>query len=156
MRSYEPHYFEDLEAGQRFETPGRTISQAVVDQYAMVSGDWAEHHTNREYAEETMYGDRIAHGFLVFSVGTGLLYQTGVLSRTLGAVTEVTVSFPNATYVGDTVSGQFEVAERSEDAPFGSMGLVSIEGELTNQHGAVVCHTEADLLVERRDGSGGG
>jgi len=149
VTSYRPHSFEDFEEGQKFETPGRTLSQAFVDQYAMVSGDWAEHHTNQEYAEETIYGDRIAHGFLVFSVGTGLLYQTGVFSRTLTAVTEVSVKFPNATYVGDTISGEFEITHTSSDAPFDSVGTVGITGEMTNQNGALVCLTEAEFLVER-------
>lgn len=148
MTSYKPHYFEDFEEGQTFDAPGRTLSQAFVDQYAMVSGDWAEHHTNQEYAEETIYGDRIAHGFLVFSVGTGLLYQTGVFSRTLTAVTEVSVKFPNATYVGDTVSGVFEITETNEEAPFPSVGTVEIKGKMTNQNDALVCLTEAEFLVE--------
>lgn len=151
MTSYEPHYFEDCEEGQTFETAGRTVTQSSVDQYAMVSGDWAEHHTNREYAEESIYGDRIAHGFLVFSVGTGLLHRTGVFSRTLSAVTEVTVKFPNPTYVGDTVSGEFEITEKSEEAPFEEVGTVGVKGKMTNQHGALVCLTEADLLVERNE-----
>jgi acyl dehydratase len=147
--SYKPHSFEDFEEGQTFETPGRTLSQAFVDQYAMVSGDWAEHHTNQEYAEDELYGDRIAHGFLVFTVGTGLLYQTGVFSRTLTAVTEVSVKFPNPTYVGNTISGEFEITKTSEEAPFESVGTVGIKGKLTNQDDMLVCLAEAEFLVKR-------
>jgi acyl dehydratase len=34
-----PRYFEDLEIGQGFETPGRTITEADVVSFASISGD---------------------------------------------------------------------------------------------------------------------
>jgi acyl dehydratase len=150
MPRYETHYLEDLEAGQTFETPARTVTETAVEQFAMVSGDWVEHHTNQEYAEETMYGDRIAHGLLVASIATGLLYQSGVFGRSLSAVTELDLKFPNATYLDDTISGELDVIDTTEEGPFDSMGIVPVEGTMTNQHGAPVCLLEADLLIKKR------
>jgi acyl dehydratase len=150
MTRYDSHSLEDLHEGQTFETPARTVTETMVEQFAMVSGDWVEHHTNQEYAEETMFGDRIAHGMLIVSIGTGLLYQSGAFGRNLSAVTETNVKFPNATYIDDTISGEMEVVELSENGPFDGVGTVTIKGKITNQHGALVCLIEADLLVEKR------
>jgi acyl dehydratase len=148
MVSYEPHYFGDFEEGQTFSSVERTITQGMVDQFAMITGDWAEHHTSEEYAADSMFGGRIAHGFLVYSAGTGLLYQTGVFTRSLVAVTEVSISFPNPTYVGDTISVEFTVTDTTERAPFEDMGTVEIDAEITNASGATVCDTEAGFIVE--------
>lgn len=151
MTSYRPHYFEDLEEGETFETGARTVSQSLVDQYSMVSGDWAEHHANRQYAEDSIYGDRVAHGFLVFSMGTGLLYQSGVFNHTLGTVTDVRVRFTNPTYVGDTISVEFTIREKIEGTPFDDMGKVRIKARITNQEDDLVCLTDAGFYVEYRN-----
>lgn len=150
MTSYELHYFEDLESGQTFRTRERTITEATIEQYAMLSGDWVEHHTSAPYADESMYGDRTAHGGLVFAIGTGLLYQTGALSRTMRAVTGTELTFPNPTYVGDTLSGEMTVLETTADAPFDAVGTVTLDGVVENQRDQTVCRIEADVLVDRR------
>ena len=71
--SYEPHAFEDFDAGQTFLSPGRTITESDVVLQSMLSGDWTEFHTNDEYAEESAFGERIAHGPLTFSVAIGVM-----------------------------------------------------------------------------------
>lgn len=119
----------------------------------MISGDWFAHHTSQPDAEESIYGDRIAHGMLVFSVGTGLLYQSGVFTESLVAVTDVELEFPTPTFVGDTVGGTFEITRIDPDGGRAEHhGRVSITGRMTNERGAPVCVSDADFLVRKRAG----
>lgn len=74
-----PMYFEDFEVGQRFVTPGRTVTEADVVNFAGVSGDYNPIHTDAEFAKSTPFGQRIAHGLLVLAMLTGLRQRTGHL-----------------------------------------------------------------------------
>ena len=65
-------YFDDLEVGQTFESAGRTITNHDVMTFAGLSGDNNELHTNDEYARNSPFGQRIAHGLLVVAITTGL------------------------------------------------------------------------------------
>ncbi|MBI4736196.1 MAG: dehydratase, partial [candidate division NC10 bacterium] len=58
-------YYEDFQVGQEWTSPGRTITEADVTAFAMLSGDWDEIHTNEEFSkQESAYKTRIAHGML--------------------------------------------------------------------------------------------
>lgn len=67
--------FEDVEVGGSFTTAGRTVTEADIVNFAGVSGDFYYPHTDEERMKETGFGGRIAHGALVFSVMTGLVWQ---------------------------------------------------------------------------------
>jgi len=41
--------------------------------FAAFSGDWNPLHTDDEYAKKGPFGERIAHGFLVLAVASGLM-----------------------------------------------------------------------------------
>ena len=79
--SYEPHYFEDLEEGQTFESAGRTVTETDFVMHSAFAGDWTELHTNTEYAEDGPFGARIAQGPMTFILSTGLFQRTGVVER---------------------------------------------------------------------------
>ena len=65
-------YFEDFEIGDEAKTAGRTITETDIVNFAGITGDWNEIHTNKELAERGPFKQRIAHGALVFSIATGL------------------------------------------------------------------------------------
>lgn len=151
MPSYRTQYLEDVTAGDVFAVGERTVTEALIDQFAMLSGDWFDHHTSRPAADDSIYGERIAHGMLVFSLGTGLLYQSGVFTDSLVAVTEVSVEFPTPTYVGDTVSGEFEITSVNPDGGRSDdHGKVSVEGRMTNTRGVPVCSSDSSFVVRKR------
>ena len=63
MSQYKPRgfYFEDFEVGQKSDTVGRTITEADIVAFAGLSGDYNQIHTDVQFAENTPYGQRIAH-----------------------------------------------------------------------------------------------
>jgi acyl dehydratase len=149
--SYEPQFFEDLTVGKRFESAGRTITEADVGAHSMFSGDWTEVHTNAEYAGETWFGERIAHGPLTFSVTTGLFARCGVMERAVVAFLGVDeLRFPRPVHVGDTVSATFEVTDRRELESRDDAGVVEFDTEVTDADDEPVLTMTMRFMFARR------
>ena len=131
-------FFEEFELGQRVITPGRTITETDIVNFAGLSGDFYQLHTDAEYGKTTPYGQRIAHGVLVLSIATGLTAQTGVLEGTALAFREINNwKFVLPVFIGDTVHAQLEVIE-TKPLPRIDGGSVRIKVEIKNQDNKVV------------------
>ena len=61
------YYFEDLREGMR-DVYAKTITDADVMSFAGISGDTNPIHLNHEFASETMFEGRVAHGMLTASL----------------------------------------------------------------------------------------
>ena len=60
--------FEQFEIGDRYESQGRTVTEADVVAFAGLSGDFNPLHTNAEFGKTTPFGERIAHGMLIMAI----------------------------------------------------------------------------------------
>lgn len=60
------YYFEDLEEGMT-DVFAKTVTDADIITFAGISGDTNPVHLNHEFASETMFEGRIAHGMLTAS-----------------------------------------------------------------------------------------
>jgi len=150
--SYEPHHFEDFEEGQTFESAGRTVTETDFVTHSMVTGDWTELHTNKEYAEDGNFGERVAHGPMTFSLATGFVYRCGFLERTVLAFLGMNyMDIPNPVFVDDTVSLDMEVTDVSEISSRDDSGLVVIDSTMTNQEDTVVFEGDMKFLIERQE-----
>jgi len=69
-------FFERAAVGDRMITQGRTITEADVTNFAGVSGDFNHLHTDGARMADSAFGERIAHGMLVLSAATGLIWQS--------------------------------------------------------------------------------
>ena len=100
-------YFEDLSVGQSAEY-GKTVTEADILLFSAVSGDNNPVHLNAEYAENSMFKSRIAHGML--SAG----FISAVLGTRLpgeGAIyLGQTLKFKAPVRIGDTVTATATVA----------------------------------------------
>jgi acyl dehydratase len=65
-------FFEEFEVGAARETTGRTITEADIVLHAGQTGDFYPHHMDAEWCRTQPFGQRMAHGTLVFSVGVGM------------------------------------------------------------------------------------
>ncbi|ADQ69346.1 monoamine oxidase [Halogeometricum borinquense] len=149
--SYEPHYFEDFEEGKEFESVGRTVTEADFMMHSALSGDWTELHTNKEYAEDTQFGQRIAHGPMTFVQSTGFVYRSGIVERTAIAFLGMNyMDLPNPVFIGDTLSQTMVVSERKDVGSRDDAGLVVLDVEMTKQDGTVVLEGDMKFLVKTR------
>lgn len=150
--SYEPHHFEDFEEGQTFESVGRTVTETDFVLHSAFAGDWTELHTNRHYAEDEYFGERVAHGPMTFILATGFVYRCGFLERTVLAFLGMNyMDIPAPVRMDDTISLDMEVTETKELSSRDDSGLVVIDTEMTNQEGETVFSGDMKFLVKRRD-----
>jgi 3-hydroxybutyryl-CoA dehydratase len=143
------YYFEDFHVDSVFETRGRTITEADLVNFAGLSGDFIELHTNEEYARQSPFGRRIAHGALIFSISTGLMTQMNLVNDTVLAFYGVDkLRFTKPVFIGDTVRVTKRVTEvHARDA---DRGVVTFETTVMNQNGERVIVYLDKLLVKRK------
>lgn len=142
-------YFEDFENAGELTTRGRTITEADIVLFAGLTGDFVELHTNEEFARQTPFGRRVAHGAFVFGVSVGLSTRTNLLDDTLLAFAGVDkLRFMAPVFIGDTIRVTKRVAERKELGP--AQGTVVFETRVLNQREEVVLIYFDKMLLKRR------
>ena len=146
-------YFDDVEIGQQWESPGRTITEADVVQFAGVSGDFNPVHMDHEFARSTAFRRPIAHGLLIFSAASGLSVSCPFM-RTLAFLQIREWTFRNAVFFGDTIHVQGEVLHKESRAR-GRRGEITWGRRIVNQQGKIVQEGVLVTLVEGRGGRGG-
>jgi acyl dehydratase len=142
-------FFDEFEVGDSVESVGRTVTEADIVNFAALSGDYNLIHTDAEYAKQTMFGERIAHGMLGLSIATGLAVQLGFINETVIAFMGVDWKFRAPIKIGDTIHVRAEVAETKLAARLGG-GLVTFNVEVLNQHGQASQKGTWTMLVKNR------
>jgi acyl dehydratase len=97
-----------IEIGAQLKGRGRTIGEADITSFAALTGDWHPQHADAEWAEESPFGERIAHGMLVLSYAIGLLPIDPDRVVALRAVRNVVFKRPVG--IGMTIRAEAEVA----------------------------------------------
>ncbi len=140
-------YFEEFEAGQKMTTVGRTITEADVVNFAGVSGDYNLIHTDLTYADNSFFGQRVAHGLLVLSVASGLAMRSGILEGTVIAWRDIRDwRFSQPVFIGDTVRAEMEVVE-TKPMPRLDGGQVDLRLKIINQDDNAVMRGNWGILV---------
>jgi len=143
-------YFEELEIGEAAESPGRTITEADIVQFAGLSGDYNPLHTDSEYAKTTIFGERVAHGLLGLSIASGLAWRTGLMEGTAEALIGIDWKFRAPIRIGDTIRLRAEVKQKKEMSRLGG-GFVTFSTTLFNQRDEVTQKGTWVLLVRSRE-----
>jgi len=146
-------YFEDLEIGASFTSPGRTITETDVISFAGVSGDYNELHTNAEYAAGTSFGQRIAHGLLGLAVASGLIGRMGLFEGTAIAFVGLEWKFKAPIFINDTVHVRTQVEKARAMRAIGG-GMVILKIVLSNQRGEAVQEGTWRALLKSRTSEG--
>ncbi len=131
-------------------TAGRTVTETDIVNFAGITGDWNEIHTNKELAERGMFKQRIAHGALIFSIATGLSVRLGQTADTVLAFYGLDrLRFVKPTFIGDTIHVRQKVESKSERDQ--SSGIITMLNEVINQRDEVVVSYTAKVLLKRRN-----
>ena len=122
-------------------TFSKTISDADVRAFAIISGDINPIHLDDTYAAKTRFGKRIVHGALLASFisnvvgnqipGSGSIYLSSSLK------------FRAPTFINDTVTTTATIITIRSDKP-----IYTLECICKNQHGEVLCEGQAVVLYE--------
>jgi acyl dehydratase len=141
-------YFDDVEVGQEWESLGRTVTQADIVNFAGLSGDFNPIHIDHEFAKTTPFGQPIAHGLLVLSIGSGLGMMFPPM-RTLAFLEMKEWHFRMPVFIGDTIRISAKVLAREERAR-GRRGVITWQRQIMNQDGKIVQEGVTQTLVEGR------
>lgn len=128
-----------ISIGDSFST-SKKITDRVIRDFAELSGDHNPIHLDEEFAAQTRFGRRIAHGMI-----SGALISA-VLGNELSAKKIVylsqTIRFVAPVFVDDTVTATATVKDIREDKP-----IVTIETICTNQHGEKTAVGEGKIML---------
>jgi acyl dehydratase len=152
MSEYKPRglYFEEFEVGQQFYSASRTVTESDIVSFAGISGDFNQIHTDSQFAGNTPYGQRIAHGLLVTSIASGLIAQSGLIEGTVLAFREISNwKFAKPTFIGDTVHVEVAVKNTKALRRLGG-GAVEIAVSVLNQNDEVVMKGLWTVLILSR------
>ena len=142
-------YFEEFKIGDEVICPGRTVTEADIVNFACLSGDYNQIHTDAHFAAGTPYGQRIAHGLLVLSIATGQAAQQGFIEGTVIAFRELEWKFSRPVFIGDTVHLETTVSELKPYPRLGG-GSVILKASVVNQDGQVVARGVWNALIASR------
>ncbi len=144
------HYFDDLEVGQVFVSPGKTVTETDVVMFAALTNDNNQVHTDVEFAAGTRYGQRVVHGLYGTSLSLGLIARTGVFEGSAVALLGIDGwRFVAPVFIGDTLTCTVEIVGTRLTSK-GDTGVVERLVSLRNQRDDLVQQGRLDLLVLTR------
>ncbi len=147
-------YFEELEIGETLISPRRTVTEADIVNFAGVSGDYFYAHMDDIAARESMFEERVAHGYFVLSAAAGLFVHPakGPVLANYGLDN---LRFIQPVHIGDTIQAYLTCKKKTykekrepDDTP---NGVVEWYVEVKNQEDEIVAVYTILTLVERKN-----
>ncbi|QKV19070.1 MaoC/PaaZ C-terminal domain-containing protein [Oricola thermophila] len=141
-------YFEEYEIGSERVTSGRTITETDFVVHAGHTGDFFPHHMDAEFMKTQPFGQRIAHGTMVFSIGVGL--TASVINPVAFSYGYDRLRFVRPVFIGDTIRTRATIISKEDDPKRPDCGRVVERTEVLNQRDEVVLVADHIYIVERR------
>jgi acyl dehydratase len=128
-----------LKVGDKFSTE-RTVTDELIRKFAEVSGDYNPIHLDDEFAKDTRFGRRIAHGMLSGAFISAVLGYK-LTERKIVYLSQ-TLKFTAPVFIGDTVTTTATVTHIRDDKP-----IVTMETVCTNQNGETLVMGESAVML---------
>lgn len=140
-------YFEAFNVGSVRLSPTRTITETDIVVHAGHTGDFFPHHVDAEFAAKTPFGQRIAHGTMVFAIGVGL--AASVVNPASFSYGHDRLRFVRPVFIGDTIQARITIIEKADDPKKAEYGRVTERCEVINQRGETVLVSDHIRVVEK-------
>ncbi|REL24911.1 phenylacetic acid degradation bifunctional protein PaaZ [Rhodohalobacter sp. SW132] len=145
-------YFEELEIGEHLTTHRRTLTEADIVNFGTLSGDHFYAHFDDVAAKESIFGKRVAHGYLVLSAAAGMFVDPApgpvMLNYGLEELRFLAPVFPGDTIRVKLIVKKKTVRQQRETDPK-PFGMVWFDVEVRNQESDLVAEYTILTLVER-------
>ena len=146
----ETKFWEDFSIDEEVTTQAITVTEAHLVSWAGLTMDYYPLHMDEEYAKTTIFGGRIAHGPLVFSMAIGLMYLSGIYGDSIVAWLGVeNMKLPAPVRIGDSIRVRARVSGKRETKNPGR-GVTTFHWEVLNQRDETVMLLDYLLLMHRR------
>ncbi len=121
-------------------TTNRTVTDELIRAFAEVSGDYNPIHLDEEFAKNTRFGKRIAHGMLSGAFISAVLGNEFKDMKII--YLSQTMRFTAPVFIGDTVTTTATITNIREDK-----NIVTCETVCTNQNGETLVTGESKIMV---------
>jgi len=143
-----PRYFEDLQLGERFPIPSRTLTAAHFSAFQAASGDNHPIHYDVEYCRARGHPDLLAHGYQVVILGaSGAGRFPFEVGDALVAFLSQESRFLKPVHAGDTLYPMLELVEKAGRR---TTGTVTLALTIRNQDGEICLEGRQTYLLRRR------
>ena len=148
-------YFEELQPGDSLLTPRRTMTEADIVNFACLSGDHFYAHMDKIAAAESIFGERVVHGYFVLSAAAGLFVDAGV-GPVIANYGLENLRFIEPVKPGDTIQVRLtckrKTLKKQRSAEEKPTGVVEWAVEVFNQHQTPVALYSILTLVAKQHG----
>ena len=148
-------YFEEIQPGDSLLTPRRTLAEADIVNFACLSGDHFYAHMDKIAAAESIFGERVVHGYFLISAAAGLFVDAGV-GPVIANYGMENLRFIEPVKPGDTIQVRLtckrKTMKRQRSAEEKATGVVEWAVEIFNQHQQAVALYSILTLVARQQG----
>ncbi|MBF4574287.1 MaoC family dehydratase [Herbiconiux sp. VKM Ac-1786] len=142
-----PRTFEELEVGEVFRAPSRTLTDAHASAFQAVSADNHPVHYDEVWAKAHGHSAPVVHGLQVLAfTAPGATLFPHVIGEVFIAFTGVSAQFLGEVHAGDTLYSELEITALT---PEGSNGVVTARVTVHNQRSEVVLAGEHTYLLRR-------
>ena len=143
-------YLDDLAPGQRFTSPGLTLSEAEIIDFAW-RYDPQPFHLDATAALGSPYGGLIASGFQSLAICFRLFIQSGVLAESsMGSPGIDELRWLAPVRPGDTLHSEIEVLEVRPSSSRPDRGIARLKYQAVNQRSETVLTFIVNHLLRRR------
>lgn len=151
QRATEALGYDQLNVGDGWISPARTVTETDVVNFACLTGDFNPLHVDRLFAANTPFRQPIAHGLLGLSWVAGLTSRSPYV-KTAAFVRIVDWTFCKPIFFGDTLHVETEVHSITPQGR-GRRAIVQWKRRVINQNGVTVQEGTTETLVdgERRN-----
>ncbi len=142
--------FKDYHLGEKILTSSITVTESHIVNFASYTGDFYPLHMDEEYAKNSMFKGRIAHGPLIFSLSVGLVGMTGYYKDSIIAfVGGDEMRFFNPVKIGDTIRVEVEVVGKVETSR-PERGIVKFKYTVLNQNNVKIMSIIMSQMVHKK------
>jgi acyl dehydratase len=141
--------WEEHAIGARYETLGRTVSEADVAAFVNLCGFNEPLFMDMEFvARESVFKGRPSPGAFTFALAEGLVMQTGLIHGTGMSYLGSDVRVVAPVLVGDTIRVHVSVVDKRETRK-PDRGIVTYRHQVTNQRSEVVLEATITRMIKR-------
>lgn len=108
-------YGDDFNVGDVYRTPSITVTETHLVNWAGLTMDFYPLHMNAVYAAETAFGERLAHGPLIFALAVGLVFMAGFVGDSVVAWVGLdNMRMIKPVKIGDTITVVVEIIDKQK------------------------------------------
>ena len=145
--------YEDLNPGDEWESPARTVTESDVVAFAGISGDYNPIHVDHHSSRKNAFGRPVAHGLLGLSIASGLASHSPRVA-TIALLSIEDWKFLQPIAFGDTVRVLTRV-EAVQPKARGRRAIITWRRRIVNQDDVTVQEGTTRTLVGGRSAPGG-